>query len=262
MSQIVYRTFHKKIEAREFPHENDYAMTGVRWGRTDKLFTPAFWAAQAWLMEPACDLAQCQLGDTLEEEVAGCLLGGHGISAEVGLAAFTKVKKSGVLKKNPCSYNDFHAILTRPMLVNGRKIRYRFPRTKSKYLAQSITILRRGIPPHKTNREFRDWIAGLPGIGLKTASWITRNWWRSDEVAILDIHVLRAGRIAGIFDTDRVTPRTYRALESRFLDFASVVAVRASVLDVLIWNTMRNLPVLPQKMLDQIKGDRTNNEAA
>jgi endonuclease III len=39
----------------------------------------------------------------------------------------------------------------------------------------------------------------LPGIGPKTASWIARNWLDADDVAILDIHIMRVGQVIGLF---------------------------------------------------------------
>ncbi|MDZ3993341.1 hypothetical protein PspTeo4_24872 [Pseudomonas sp. Teo4] len=49
-----------------------------------------------------------------------------------------------------------------------------------------------GRPLH-SGRALRDWLLELPGIGYKTASWVARNWLDADDVAILDIHILRAG---------------------------------------------------------------------
>ena len=43
----------------------------------------------------------------------------------------------------------------------------------------------------------RDWLLAIPGIGPKTASWIVRNRTGSSAVAIIDVHILRAGTSAG-----------------------------------------------------------------
>ena len=42
----------------------------------------------------------------------------------------------------------------------------------------------------------REFLLQLHGIGYKTASWIVRNFTGSDDVAIVDIHLRRAGVIA------------------------------------------------------------------
>ena len=81
----------------------------------------------------------------------------------------------------------------------------------------------------------------LPGIGPKTASWIVRNWLGSDDVAILDVHVLRAGILMGLFPEDCRLPKDYEVLEKKFLDFARAIQVRASLLDAIMWRDMRVL---------------------
>jgi thermostable 8-oxoguanine DNA glycosylase len=82
---------------------------------------------------------------------------------------------------------------------------------------------------------------GLPGIGPKTASWIVRNWTGTDEVAILDVHVLRAGQLMGLFPREIKLPRDYGRLEQIFLEFSKALNVRASLLDAIIWREMRIL---------------------
>ncbi|RRH96905.1 hypothetical protein EH240_21680 [Mesorhizobium tamadayense] len=68
------------------PAPDTEVMSNVLWGRFEDVFTPAFWAAQAW-MDPSHADGNFSLGRSLAEELAACLLGGHGAPAEVGLAA-------------------------------------------------------------------------------------------------------------------------------------------------------------------------------
>jgi thermostable 8-oxoguanine DNA glycosylase len=88
----------------------------------------------------------------------------------------------------------------------------------------------------------RDALVTLPGVGPKTASWIVRNWRGSDEVSILDVHILRAGRTLGIFPEEWRVERNYRELEEAYLAFARDIGARASILDSVMWMTMRRLP--------------------
>ncbi|MGY3221470.1 thermostable 8-oxoguanine DNA glycosylase [Bradyrhizobium sp. USDA 4512] len=81
----------------------------------------------------------------------------------------------------------------------------------------------------------------IPGVGPKTASWITRNWLGSDEVAILDIHIIRAGVLIGLFGRQQSVPRDYDVMEARFLAFAAALNVRPSLLDAVMWREMRKL---------------------
>ncbi len=95
------------------------------------------------------------------------------------------------------------------------------------------------MPPTDSGRALRDWLTSIPGIGHKTASWIARNWLCADDVAILDIHILRAGLLAGFFPGDLTVERDYLKLEQIFLEFSEAMGVKASELDALIWYEMQ-----------------------
>ena len=87
----------------------------------------------------------------------------------------------------------------------------------------------------------------LPGIGPKTASWIARNWLNSNEVAILDICVIRAGQLMNLFTTSERVEAHYFEMEQRFLDLAGAMRVSPSDLDALIWSETRRTPRLVAK---------------
>jgi thermostable 8-oxoguanine DNA glycosylase len=87
----------------------------------------------------------------------------------------------------------------------------------------------------------REALVRMPGIGRKTASWIVRNRRNSSAVAVLDVHVLRAGRLLGLFRQNETPERHYLSLEERFVDLASELEVPAWLLDAVIWQHMRLL---------------------
>jgi thermostable 8-oxoguanine DNA glycosylase len=223
------------------PPSDEEVLPGVAWGPFDALLTPAFWASQAWLHAPSGRLERYRLGATLRHEVAACMLGGYGMSAEVGLAAFDRLRCAGLLDGSSSAHDLEHA-LAAPMALGGRVVRYRFARQKARYLAEALARIDDVASPAARGKELRDSLATLRGVGLKTASWITRNWCAADDVAILDVHVCRACEEAGVFVRGSDPARTYRELEARFLRFALAIDVRASLLDNLIWQTMRRIP--------------------
>jgi N-glycosylase/DNA lyase len=184
--------------------------------------------------------AKFRIGTTLIEEVAACILGGYGIPAEVGLAAFYRLRDNGLLDGSPPSERQLISRLIKPLNVNGREIKYRFARQRSHYLSIILQKLNAGDYPESPDTIFRDWLLQLPGVGYKTASWITRNWLNSDKVAIIDIHVYRAGLLAGFFKATDSVATNYLSMESQFICFADAIGVRPSVLDNLIWHQMRN----------------------
>lgn len=241
--QVVRWCEQNEMSELLLPGPGDSVLPGLAWGKADELFTSAYWAAIARAEEPLESGAR-RLGEDLVEEVAACLLGGHGIPAELGLAAFYQLRDSGLLAE-PCpTESEIFEALSEQLLVGGRLMRYRFARQKSRYLAFATRRIRTASPPLDRGRSLRDWLIDIPGIGWKTASWISRNWLDADDVAILDIHVCRAGQLAGIFRPDARLPRDYRVLETRFIDWSIALGLRPSVLDAVIWREMRSSPHL------------------
>ena len=222
----------------------------VRWGHLEEIGTPAYWASQAWawsLEEPE----HFKLGRCLEEEVLACLLGGHGIKAEVGLAAYERLR--AIRDTEPGTLTDaarLERILSMPLTLAGRSVRYRFARQKASYVASAFRALP-GVDADAPDLDLRDQLTTIRGIGLKTASWIVRNWRASEQVAILDIHIVRACRELGVFPEGWTVERRYRDLEGRFLEFAEAIGARPSILDSVIWMTVRSLtPGVAHKNLE------------
>ena len=62
----------------------------------------------------------------------------------------------------------------------------------------------------------------------------------SDSVAIIDIHIYRAGLLMGLYHSSETPAKHYFKMERRFLEFANAIGVRASILDALIWRQMKD----------------------
>lgn len=215
---------------REFP-----------WGQEGALGTAAFWVGQTMKGGSA---SSYRLGSTLAEEVAACLIGGHGISGEMTLAVFDSVRSRGLLRTDPPpSAEALEVVLREPVLLPGRErpVRYRFAAQRADRLARSLAVLAGGVPDGLAPRELRDWLMRLPGVGPKTASWVVRNLTMSDDIAIVDIHVRRAGIFAGVFDPAWRLPRGYRLFEDAFCQWADLGGVRSADLDVCIWYQLSRL---------------------
>lgn len=231
----------KGFEVRDFLPD-DEVVPGVLFGRPEWVPTPAFWASLADQEGEDADFYISPPGTPLAEDLAFCLLGGFGIKMEVNQAAWQRLYDAGVFEADPIpSREEIEKLLSEPLNVNGRLQRYRFPRQRAERLSIALNSIRNAPPSTEDPIQFRDSLMKLPGIGPKTASWIVRNWLGSDEVAILDVHVLRAGTMIGLFPKDYRLPRDYVTLERRFLDFAKALKVRAAALDALMWREMRIL---------------------
>jgi len=219
-----------------------------KWGRRDAFGTPAFWAAEA-SMRPVGAPWRSHVADDPEcliRDVAYCLLGGYRVRAEVNEAALNAVEESGFLRANAdFSPSDIEAVLSAPLRGSGlRAHRYPFPKQKARRLSAVTSALRSGdvLRSESSSTGLRDALMLLPGIGPKTASWIVRNHLGADDVAIVDVHIERAGRAAGFFSPEWRLPRDYPLYEAAFLAFADLAGVSAAILDLVIWTEMRAFP--------------------
>jgi thermostable 8-oxoguanine DNA glycosylase len=193
-----------------------------------------------------------RIGETLVEEVIACLLGGHGIPSEVGLAAFYHVRAQGLLASERTPTTERVAIaLAEPLKVGDRIVRYRFPRVRAKYITAALSHVRTSRPSDDSDIAFRRWLLQIKGVGPKTASWITRNWLGSNRVAIIDIHIYRAGLIAGFFHPEDTVTSNYWALEDRFLKFCDALSEEPAFLDAIIWRQMKECGQFARRLVMQ-----------
>jgi thermostable 8-oxoguanine DNA glycosylase len=239
----------------ELPGPDQEVIPGVVWGPIEAFPTPAYWAYQVLARRAQGTQIKSRLGTTLREEVGACLLGGHGIPASVGLAAFESLRTRGAFAGAGHDEDTLFEWLSEPLQVGERSVRYRFARQKAKYLAAATAKINDEPAPTTTGRLLRDWLLHIPGIGFKTASWIARNWLDADDVAILDIHLLRAGLLAGFFPRDLTVERHYLQLESMFLAFSEGLGVRASELDAVIWWEMMSSASTVSRIFEDLDFD-------
>jgi thermostable 8-oxoguanine DNA glycosylase len=236
--QRVIGEFDGKYQVLELPDPWQLLMDGLRWGAFDHPLTPAFWASQAWMAG--------------HPEVVYCLLGGYGIPAEVGVAAAERI--CGALAESPdfsLGQRLLEQMLSRPLTLRGRAVRYRFAAQRAKYLSGALEMLPDIDDATLGDVELRNALLSLPGVGPKTASWIVRNRRGSDKVAILDVHIVRACRIMDVFPPAAEPARHYGQLERRFLSFCAATGSFASNMDAVMWKTMRAIsPKLMQQLVD------------
>lgn len=233
----------------QFPDEDAELLPGIKWGNYTQLFTPAFWKFQYIVSDITNNKTSHRLCSSLIEEIIMCILGGYGIPSEMGIIAFERLKESELIYSNVDFDTIYEAIANPFVLSNGKRVRYRFYNQKSIYIHRFLNRKDLDDIPDKNDIELRNWLLTIDGIGLKTASWITRNWLKSDKVAILDIHLLRAGKLAGIFDVDIESSFDYLFLEKKYLAFCEALEVYASNMDAVIWYYMKKNTKLAIKTL-------------
>lgn len=241
----------------ELPPSILEVMPGVEWGAVEAFPTPSYWVYQVLSRRLTGRPAQFRLGRSLMEEVAACLLGGHGMPATVCMAAFEHLRQKGAFSSETPTQARLEAWLREPLLVEGRTVHYRFASQKSRYLAAALPLAS-AAPDFETGKQLRDWLLQMPGVGPKTASFVARNWLGADDVAILDIHIMRVGQAIGLFARNMTAEKHYFELESLFVQFAQNIDVRASELDAVIWYEMASSPTTVRHLLEHLQAEEPN----
>lgn len=232
------------------PRADQEILPGVKWGRCEELFTPAYWKIQyQFHQEDFCKEYYC-IGNSLLEEICACILGGYGMPAEMGFAAFDRLKNHELLVPGT-DFETIETALSVPFYLDEKMVRYRFPRQKAKFLYAFLNRKDLETIPGDNDLELRNWLTTVSGIGLKTASWIVRNWLCSDRVAILDIHIHRAGLIAGFFSEGDTIERDYLKMEKQYLAFSEALDVSPANLDSLIWLQLKMANTIAINILKQ-----------
>ena len=221
------------------PARDAEVVPGVVWGSPEYFNTPAYWAVRCQWEEENPDYVAGN--ENLIREVAFCLLGGFGIRYEVNQAAFARLEGRGFFELQAADIDEptIRSWLSEPLLVNGKRTRYRFPNQRARRLGRMLAFFELNDLSGLSASALRAKLMTIEGVGPKTASWIVRNCLGSDEVAIIDVHLIRACTIMRVFPDKFSLPRDYEALEARFLRFSKALNVRPSVLDAVIWSEIR-----------------------
>lgn len=255
MAQLVQYLEGDGVVSRELPDPTQLVMPGVVWGESWRTFTPAYWVAQMWMsgieQKPASPFSAM---DALESELAFCLLGGFGITAELATAAFDACDAAGLVSGRCTDAASWTSVLREPLDVNGRAARYRYPNQKAIYLAAAMRALSQGQVDTSSGKALRDSLLAVQGIGPKTAGWVARNQLDSDDVAILDIHIVRAGQLCNLYTFEQRVERDYFEMEAQFLALCKAMGVRPAMLDCIIWTEMRELGPVVHRALDRKRG--------
>ena len=236
----------------ELPDPHQEVIPGVEWGRIEEFPMPAYWFYQVLAQRLAGHPPEYKVGASLSEEVGACLLSGYGIPANIAIGAFEHLRDRGAFAATPPDEQRLLAWLKEPIRVGDRSVHYRFAGRKAHYLARALPMLQEA-PAELTGRALRTWLTQLPGVGLKTASMIVRNWQRADDVAILDIHLMRVGQVIGLFPMDMTVERHYVELEERFLALSDALGLRAAELDAAIWHDMASSPMTVRQMIEDLR---------
>jgi N-glycosylase/DNA lyase len=187
----------------------------------------------------------------LHQELCFCLLGGHAVSYELARSATDVVMALDPF--DPCwteaelrqaIEGELSAAKFDPRRRDGSLRRYRFPTRKAVLLGSAVAWVSAGaglrieLRRRAGEGERREWLCECPGIGPKSASWFLRNTGYAEDLAILDVHILRAMREADRLGTLEL-PRDYLAVEARFRTWCEEIGASVAAFDLFLWEWQR-----------------------
>ena len=193
------------------------------------------------------ELAQCVLSSQVRYETAAAA-----VRRLVRQSVFTQLASGSWTLR---SAQKIEAALERPMNVQGRIVRYRFPTSRAAQLARTQRSLRdEGLDlrdlvyAQRESREKRKCLVRLvSGFGPKQASMYLRNCGGSYDLAILDRHTIRYMHAIGLItdlQVERVSSLShYEDIEECFSLYSTKVGYPPGYVDWAIWIVMREFGV-------------------
>lgn len=196
----------------------------------------------------------------LWEELAACILGSR-VSHAVTYAAVGALRHANLVRprisargRNYDQYERACVIeLQRSVHIDeltGRALRYPYPALRANHLRRSAEVVLRGdgsigamIQGFLSVYEARAHLASmLPGLGPKQASLFLRNIGYADDLAVLDVHVLRYLEWVGLNAPGVSYPRglsEYEQIEDVFREHAKCMGYSVGHLDYAVWVVSR-----------------------
>lgn len=174
---------------------------------------------------------------------------------EVALKFANVIKEENILT-NYTSINDIkrledklEEIFTTPQNVENSMVKYRFPKTRAKYIAYSLFFLedsggiKKILKNSKSTLDIRKFIVkNIKGMGPKQASHFLRNIGFSNNIAVLDVHILRYMNIQGVISEEYKSTsslKVYEYLELKLIKFLEFILAPIGFIDQAIWIVMR-----------------------
>lgn len=187
----------------------------------------------------------------LFEELVLCLLSSS-VKYEVAVSYIECFYEAGFFKSwtlNFPNQDELYSILSTPVLVKSKYIRYRFPKQKSIQLYSLIkniygqgTSIRQILNCSNDPKIIREKLVKIcSGIGNKQSSMFLRNIGFTNKLAILDTHLIDYLKAIQIIPSNFVlnTSKKYIIVEDKYLDYAVSNNFDIDHLDSAIWSIMK-----------------------
>jgi len=199
--------------------------------------------------------------DELWFELVACNLGSR-VRFELAKTATRHLDTLGLLQHCRFLYdpveleNDISSALKNQFDIkidgSGYNLRYPFPNLKAKHIVKSANAiygngytLSNILYSCTSPQDARSMLVTIAsGIGAKQASLFLRNVGYSNELAVLDAHVLRYMSYVGILPNivkSITSISKYETIEKLFKVYSDKLSLRMDSLDIAIWIVMRTM---------------------
>lgn len=123
----------------------------------------------------------------------------------------------------------------------------RFSENKSKYIVGARNFftenekleIKNKLEQFKNSAEAREWLVeNIKGFGMKEASHFLRNIGKGNNLAILDVHILKNLQEFEVIKEipKSLTPKKYIEIEEQMKRFSESVGIPFDELDLLLWS--------------------------
>lgn len=123
----------------------------------------------------------------------------------------------------------------------------RFSENKSKYIIaarnfftnESELQIKNKLKSFANTQEAREWLVeNIKGFGMKEASHFLRNIGLGNDLAILDVHILKNLERFGVIKEipKSLTPKKYVEIEQQMKDFSKKIDIPFDEMDLLLWS--------------------------
>jgi N-glycosylase/DNA lyase len=156
--------------------------------------------------------------------------------------------------KATAAWNSITALVKNDYLFSGSEnvIRpflntVRFCDNKSKYIVEARNFftksnklkIKEKIKSFDDQFKLREWSAeNIKGLGMKESSHFLRNIGLGNDMAILDVHILKNLKEYGVIEEipEVLTKKLYLEIESKMRNFSKLVKIPMDELDLLFWS--------------------------
>jgi N-glycosylase/DNA lyase len=123
----------------------------------------------------------------------------------------------------------------------------RFCENKSKYIVEARNFftknnklqIKEKIKSFDDQFKLREWLEeNIKGFGMKESSHFIRNIGLGNEMAILDVHILKNLKEYGVIEEvlEALTKKNYLDIEGKMREFSKLVKIPMDELDLLLWS--------------------------